>query len=57
MTTKPRIFIDLTEPMIGEAVLHVQQEGGDLQKYEVSREQLFKLNKQTANILMNGQGK
>lgn len=57
MTTKPRIFIDLTEPTMGQAVLHLQKEGGTLEQIEVSREQLFKINAQSATILMKGQGK
>lgn len=57
MTEAPRFFIDLTEPMTGHAVLHVQKEGGDLQQIEMTREQLFKINAQSANILMKGQGK
>jgi len=57
MNTKPRVFIDLTEPTLGQAVLHLQREGGELEQIEVSREQLFKINAQSATILMRGQGK
>ena len=57
MTEKPRIFIDLTMPTIGQAVLHVQREGGELQQFDIEREQLFKINHQAADILMKGQGK
>lgn len=52
-----RTFVQLTEPVIGEAVLHIQEEGRDLRTYEVSREQLFALNAKSAEILMRGQGK
>jgi len=57
VTEKPRIFIDLTMPTIGQAVLHVQREGGELQQFDIEREQLFKINHQAADILMKGQGK
>lgn len=52
-----RIFIDLTSPVAGQAILHLQKEGGELQQVELTREQLFKINAQSATILMQGQGK
>lgn len=55
--SEPRIYVDLTQPIAGHGVLHVQREGGELQKFELSREQLFKINAQSADILMKGQGK
>lgn len=57
MSEKPRVFIDLTMPTIGQAVLHLQEEGGELRQYELTREHLFKINHQAADILMKGQGK
>lgn len=52
-----RTFIDLTSPIAGQAILHLQKEGGELQQIELTREQLFKINAQSATILMQGQGK
>jgi hypothetical protein len=42
----------LTNPAPGEAVFNVQVEGEELRRFELTRDQLFNLNSQTADILL-----
>lgn len=41
----------LTDPERGVAVLNVQAGDGELQRFRITRNQLFELNHQTADIL------
>lgn len=42
----------LTHPEKGEVVLNLQTEGQDIQRFKLTRDHLFNLNSQTADILM-----
>ena len=41
----------LTDPERGVTLLNVQVEGGEIQRFQINRNQLFELNHQTADIL------
>lgn len=45
-------FAFITDPERGVAILNVQVEGKDLERFRLSRDHLFNLNKQTADILV-----
>jgi hypothetical protein len=42
----------ITNPERREAVLNIQVEGEELQRFRLNRDQLFGLNSQTADILL-----
>ncbi len=42
----------LTDPAEGVFVFNVQEEGKELQRWRLNRDQMFMLNKQTADILL-----
>lgn len=42
----------ITNPSRQEAVLNVQVEGAEIQRFELNRDQLFALNAESATILM-----
>lgn len=42
----------LTNPSPREAVLNVQLEGQELQRFQINREQLFAINAKSADILL-----
>ena len=48
----PAHLLFLTDPEPKVCLLNVQAEGEELRTYRVNRDQLFSLNKQTANILL-----
>lgn len=50
---QPKHFF-LTDPSPGEAVVNIQEEGKELQRFTLSRDQLFALNAKTADILLKG---
>jgi hypothetical protein len=45
-------FLRITNPERGVAVLNVQAEGGELQRFRLSKDQLFGANKDCADILL-----
>lgn len=50
---QPKLFY-LTDPSPGEAIVNIQEEGKELQRFTLSRDQLFALNAKTADILLKG---
>jgi hypothetical protein len=44
----------LTDPTRGDAVVNIQEDGKELQRFQLSRDQLFALNAKTAEILLKG---
>jgi hypothetical protein len=53
MNEEPELkFAFITDPERGVAVLNIQVEGSELQRFRLNREHLFNLNKQTADILV-----
>ncbi len=51
-TERPAKHVFLTNPSPKEAVLNLQIEGEELQRFRISRDHLFGLNAQTADILL-----
>jgi hypothetical protein len=51
-TERPAKFAFITNPAPKEAVLNVQIEDEELQRFRLNRDHLFALNAQTADILL-----
>lgn len=52
MTVQPAKLAYLTSPEKGETYLHVMSEGAELQSFRITRDQLLRLNAETADILV-----
>ena len=56
MTADPAIpearFFFITNPERGEAVVNIQVEGGELQRYRINKDHLFAANAMSADILL-----